>query len=619
MRRPDGDLRHHVRRVFRDSQALLIWASYQVVRKDLSHGNMKLIDALRYIVSALVLLTATSVFADTASVRAVVDRNQVAVGESIALQITVENGKGDIDLTGLTDFKTHSRGSTSSFQMINGRTSRQMIYNYVLIPLRPGNLTLPAIPVKTKKGVLYTQPIAIAVSKEPPPDSGRRDVYVTAEVSETSPWVGQQMAYTFRVFNAVQIAEANFQAPAFNGFSAQELEDRRSHRTVINGRDFMVTEVRFILVPLKAGTLEIDPAILQVGLLQRSRRPRPFSGMDAFFGRTEMTTRMLEADGIAVDVKPLPATPPGSTFSGLVGSFDVTANLEKADIRVGDSTTLTVSIKGSGNIMDAPSPVIPVPEGFKSYADNPETQVQAGAQGYTGSKTFRTALVPVQPGQFHIDPIVLTYFDVAAGEYRNVTTSPFALSVSASENASGDIDVFRATPLDTLSLKKQVDFTGRDILPLKADLDALESRHPLPPYWFALFIFIPVIVFLAAGTMVRMRRSDDTPQRVMAERARQALKAASTPGAKDAEFLSSLYRALVSAIHAGQGAMGTSLTWSEAKNHLSSIGWDIDEANAAAELLESIESFNYSGESLNTEKRAELLERTRQAVRRLVR
>jgi len=590
-----------------------------LVRKDLTHGNMKLIDALRYIVSALVLLTAASVSADTATVRAVVDRNQVAVGESIALEITVENGKGDIDLSGLTNFKTISRGSSSSFQMINGKTSRQMIYNFVLIPLKTGALTIPAIPVNIKGKVRYTQPITITVTEEPPVDSGRRDVHVAAEVSASSPWVGQQITYTFRVFNAVQIAEANFQAPSFNGFSAQELEDRRSHRTVINGRDFMVTEVRFILVPLKAGTLAIEPAVLQVGLLQRSRRPRPFSGMDAFFGRTEMTTRVLEADGITINVKPLPSAPPGSAFSGLVGSFDVTANLEKADIRVGDSTTLTVSIKGSGNIMDAPSPVIPAPEGFKSYADNPETQVQAGAQGYTGSKTFRTALVPVQPGQFRIDPIVLTYFDVAAGEYRNVTTSPFDLTVSASETASGDIDVFRATPLDTLSLKKKVDFTGRDILPLKDELDALESSRPLSPYWFALYMFIPVIVFLAAGTMLRMSRNDDAPQRVMADRARQALKAASAAGNKDAEFLSSLYRALVSAIRAGQGAMGTSMTWSEAKNHLLSIGWDTDEANAAAELLESIESFNYSGESLNTEKRVELLERTRQAVRRLVR
>ena len=288
-------------------------------------------------------------------------------------------------------------------------------------------------------------------------------------------------------------------------------------------------------------------------------------------------------------MKPLPSVPPGNTFSGLVGSFDVTANLEKTDIRVGDSTTLAVSINGSGNIMDAPSPTVPIPDGFKSYADNPETQVQAGTQGYSGSKTFRTALVPVQPGQFRIDPIVLTYFDVAAGEYRNATTIPFDLTVSASETASGDIDVFRATPLDTLSLKKKVDFTGRDILPLKDELDALESRRSLSPYWFAFLLFIPVAIFSAAGIVTRLTRKDESPHRIMADRARQALKAASTTAIEDDEFLSALHRALVSAIHAKQHIMGSSLTWSEAKERLVDVGWETDPPYYVMEYLDGMD------------------------------
>ena len=214
---------------------------------------------------------------------AVVDRNQATVGESIALQVTIDGGKGDVDLSGLTDFKTISRGSSSSFQMINGRTSRQLIHDYVLIPLKAGNLTIPAIPVTLDGKIHYTTPIGVTVSKEPTTDSGQRDVYVTAEVSDPAPWVGQQIIYTFRLFNAVQVADAKFQAPEFNGFNAEELEDRQSHRTVVNGREFIVTEVKFILVPVKKGSLEIQPAVLQVGLLQRNRRPRPFSGMDAFF------------------------------------------------------------------------------------------------------------------------------------------------------------------------------------------------------------------------------------------------------------------------------------------------------------------------------------------------
>ena len=56
-----------------------------------------------------------------------------------------------------------------------------------------------------------------------------------------------------------------------------------------------------------------------------------------------------------------------------------------------------------------------------------------------------------------------------------------------------------------------------------------------------------------------------------------------------------------------------------ASDQLLKIGWNAADATAAARLLEEIESFNYSGDRLNEEKRAVLMGRTRQAVRRLTR
>jgi hypothetical protein len=105
----------------------------------------------------------------------------------------------------------------------------------------------------------------------------------------------------------------------------------------------------------------------------------------------------------------------------------------------------------------------------------------------------------------------------------------------------------------------------------------------------------------------------------MAQRAKQALKTAASAGSSDADFLSALYRALVSAILGKRGVIGTSLTWSEANDQLLEIGWNTGDATATARLLETIESFNYSGGNLDMEKRADLLDRTRQAVRRLAR
>jgi len=574
---------------------------------------------VRHWMIAIVMLLVAATAAQAAAVRAVVDRNRVTVGESIALQITIDGGDGEIDLSGITAFKVLSRGSTNSFQMINGRTSRKMIYNYVLIPQREGDLIIPAIPVTIDGRIHRTAPFRIAVSAQPPTESGRRNVYVTAAVSEAAPWLGQQIIYTFRLFNAVQVADAKFQPPAFSGFNAEELEDRTSHRTLINGREFIVTEVTFILVPLTPGELTIEPAVLHVGVMQRSRRSRPFSGMDAFFGRGERVTHMLQTDPLTVNVRPLPPAPPGVSFSGLVGQFDVDATLDKTDTRVGDSTTLAVTVRGTGNIMDVAVPDIPIPEQFKSYADNPEETIQKGAQGYSGSRTFRTALVPVQPGEYRIGPIGLTYFDVGSGQYRKVASVSFDVAVAPSAAAMTDLEVLRGASPQPPSLKKRVEFTGRDILPLKENLAAIEPQASLPPLWFAIFLALPALGFVLAGAIMQMMKKDDSPERIMADRAKEALKMASSGHSSDTDFLSALYRALVSAILGKQGAMGTSLTWSEAQHQLLRLGWDAKEAAAAAQLLESVESFNYSGQTLDHARRAELLDQTRKTVRRLSR
>jgi hypothetical protein len=269
--------------------------------------------------------------------------------------------------------------------------------------------------------------------------------------------------------------------------------------------------------------------------------------------------------------------------------------------------------------MDAAPLAIPAPGEFKTYADNPEAAVQKDAKGTTGSKTFRTALVPVKAGRYRIDPITLTYFDVDGGAYRALATSPVEINVVPSATAAIDIDVFRLAPDSPPPLKKRVEFTGRDILPLKTGLEVLQSQRSMSPLGFGLLLALPMLGFAVTRGVLRMTQKDESPGRIMADRARQALKTAAAADTADTDFLSALYRALVSAILGRQGVMGTSLTWSEARTRLIDIGWEADAADAAARLLEEIESFNYSGGMLDGDRRVALLARTRQTVGRLAR
>ena len=173
------------------------------------------------------LLAALSPAAAEVSVRATVDRTTLAPGESVQLRVTVSGGSGDVDLSGLNDFKVLSQGTSSSVQIINGHMSRETSHNYMLMARHQGRLTIPALAVEVDDRIYHTAPIDITVTRQPDTSGDHfehQEAWATSEVSDATPYEGQQITYTFRLYNAVQIQNAQFQAPEFDGFSAKEIK-----------------------------------------------------------------------------------------------------------------------------------------------------------------------------------------------------------------------------------------------------------------------------------------------------------------------------------------------------------------------------------------------------------
>ncbi len=85
---------------------------------------------------------------------------------------------------------------------------------------------------------------------------------------------------------------------------------------------------------------------------------------DPFFGQAELEPKRLSTKAYSINVRPLPAYNKHVIFSGLVGEFKIQAGLVNADILVGVSITLVISVECSGNIMDALPPEVTTPDAF---------------------------------------------------------------------------------------------------------------------------------------------------------------------------------------------------------------------------------------------------------------
>lgn len=550
------------------------------------------------------------------NVTAQVDRTVVSPGESLQMQVKVSGGSGEVDLAPIVDFKVRSLGSSSSVHLINGQMSKEVSYNYLLIPRKKGTLRIPALAVAVDGQTYRTAPITITVSDEPETGhSGQaeaRDVWVEAELSENNPFAGQQFTYTFRFYRSVPINEAKFQAPGFKGFSANEVKDRYAYRKVINGREYAVTEIYIILTPLEAGQRVVEPAVVNVGVIRR-RQGRSRSPFDDFFNRGIVEPRVLQTEPLKISVRMLPPLPPSQVFSGLVGRFDITAETETTHLAVGDSATLAITVQGKGNIPDAQQPRLVLPEAFKSYADQPEDEIVVDRNGVSGKRVFRTALVPVEPGRYNLEPIQVTYFDVEKEVYQTLQAQLPSLTVVPEVDPGRE--PLTVTP-GTLPLhKKRVAFTGRDILPIKESLTAIQPSAQLGWPIFLVLLAAPASVYGLVTLTQLIRRPDTSATATMKAKARQALKSA-TAGTGEV-FLTALYQALTAAIFSAAGRKGQALTWKEAETLLLEHLFSEEEASEAAKLLAEIESIKFGGMTLPDDQRERLLVQTRTMVRKL--
>ncbi len=554
-----------------------------------------------------------------AEIEAVVDRTQIGAGESIELKVSIKGGDGTVDISPIRDFKVLTGGTSNSVQIVNGRVSRELDYTYTLIPLKEGRLVIPPLTVMTDKTPQKTAEIVVTVSPKSQEKTGSEDVFAEGKVSNPSPYEGEPIVYTFRLCNAVPITNARLQKPDFSGFTANEVENsRKTYRTVLNGRQYDVTELTILLVPLGAGPKTIDPGVLECDVLRRQNAQRSPFGMldDPFLGRNGLESQVIRTEPLNIMVKPLPPFNAKGQFSGLVGTFQIQSQVDKTTLNVGESATLSVTIRGTGNIADASAPEIKIPDAFKTYKDAPLEKIQPGMNGYVGEKVFRTALVPIKEGRYTLEPIALNFFDVSSGQYQTRLTAPVSITVNPSSEKD-KMEIYSSPTSKANPLKKNVEFTGRDILPLKEDMNALETQKTMTTAWFWAFLLIPALLCLGVkGFLMRTAKKDD-PSSLMAQRAEQSLKDACKPGISAEEFLTCLSRSLISILLSRAGVKGESLTYAEAETILRSGGFSEETATSATRLLEKIDSARFSGQGMDAKSREILLSETRELVRKI--
>ena len=242
-------------------------------------------------------------------------------------------------------------------------------------------------------------------AQEPP--SGET-LFVEASVDDARPYIGQQVAYVFRIYRRSDYSppagEMRYEPPSFAGFWNSEVSDRREYSETIGSHEYSVVEVRTLLFPTVAGQTEIVAAKL--------------SG----------PAGILESDSVFVDVRPLPTGAPAG-FTGAVGRFEIAIGVKATTIGAGERTLVAVRISGEGNVEALPEPDWPEFQQWRLIAAPSDADSRVSDGKLAGVRVYELALAPKDVGQLTIPAIEYAYFNPELERYVQAATSPVGISV----------------------------------------------------------------------------------------------------------------------------------------------------------------------------------------------
>ncbi len=387
-------------------------------------------------------------------VSASLDRNPITTTEQAVLSVTVSGAGGNLpdpQLPALPDFQVYNAGRSQNFTWINGKASSNVTHNFVLTPSKEGQFNIPPVRVSEQGQTVESSALALVVTRgDPsavqgsarpegaarpaPPGQGAHAVFIAGTVDKASVYVGEPLVFTFRLFNRVPLlSQPRYQPPEMTGFWTEDLPPQRNFTTSYKGMPYNVTEVRTALFPSAPGKSQIGSARLNVNLENFGTDPFGSNFFAQFFGRGE--EKELRTEPISIHVKALPSPKPAD-FSGAVGTYSLSAQVDKPKIAVGQPLTLSLTIAGRGHIKSIPDLPLPSLTNFRTFDASAATNIEKKEGTVEGSKVFKTVLIPTASGDLTIPQISFTYFDLSEHAYRTARSRPLVVHVSPAPDGS---------------------------------------------------------------------------------------------------------------------------------------------------------------------------------------
>ncbi|WP_281642380.1 BatD family protein [Hoylesella loescheii] len=453
--------------------------------------------------------------------------SRVAAGENFRIAYT-------INTQDVADFKAGNipsaieviagpyTSSQSSYQMMNGHTSSSssITYTYTLYATKNGTYTIsPAKAVVHGKTITSPALKISVVGTAKPTASGApklhdydndddavraagskisgNDLFIRVSASKKRVREQEPVLLSYKVYSLVELTQLNGKMPDLNGFHTQEVKlptQKSFHLERLNGKNYKcVTWSQYVMYPQMSGELKIPSIKFDGIVVQRNRSVDPFEAIfNGGSGYVELK-KEIEAPGLTLQVDPLPARP--ENFSGGVGNFTISAQLNKKEAKTGEPLNLRIVVSGSGNLKLLKAPIVNFPKSFDKYDVKVTDKTHLTTNGIEGNMIYDFLAVPQQIGKYDIPPTEFVFYDTKKQQYHTIRTQRFSLKIEKGTGTSSEMSKFEEEQ-------------NKDIRPIMQGPAVMMKAKRMfftSALWFIL-LFVIVAVTVAIFVVLRQRQ-----------------------------------------------------------------------------------------------------------------
>jgi hypothetical protein len=406
--------------------------------------------SIKHILFLLPFLFATAARAQ--SVSAQVNTKRVQVGAQFEYAIVITVNATNFTPPNFKDFDViMGPNQSNSVQYVNGAMSQQLTISYGLVAKKEGKFTIGPAVVMSGNQKLETNAVVIEVTKGNPGSGGQNesqgnskitnaDLFIRTGISKSKCYLGEQVTILQKVYCRYQIIGfQKFAQPTYDGFYSQAQESASKGQLAtenIDGINYYTFELfRTVAIASKSGKITLTPIEGDV-VIRRQTANRPRNVFEQFFGASgyEDVPVSVKSKPMVVDILPLPEVGKPENFNGAVGNFSYKVQISKNEIKANEALNLKMTIAGKGNLKLLTAPKLQLPEGFETY--DPKTNETAN------SKTFDYLIIPRNEGEFVLDNLGFSYFDLDAKKYVSVASDNIKIKVLPADPNSGGAQVY---------------------------------------------------------------------------------------------------------------------------------------------------------------------------------